>query len=152
MSRIQQFQSSFSHGEIDPLLRGRVDIEQYYSSVSKAKNVLFEPQGGFSRRPGLRFIADYTTSIDQTDAIKLVPFEYSTGQTYMLVLTIQSASNDTLRIFVYKDGVLQTNINSSGNNYVDYDFTTGKVSGTTLNLRQLNYTQSTDTLLSLIHI
>ena len=76
MSRIQQFQSSFSHGEIDPLLRGRVDIEQYYSSVSKAKNVLFEPQGGFSRRPGLRFIADYTTSIDQTDAIKLVPFEY----------------------------------------------------------------------------
>ena len=147
MSRIQQFQSSFSHGEIDPLLRGRVDIEQYYSSVSKAKNVLFEPQGGFSRRPGLRFIADYTTSIDQTDAIKLVPFEYSTGQTYMLVLTIQSASNDTLRIFVYKDGVLQTNINSSGNNYVDYDFTTGKVSGTTLNLRQLNYTQSTDTLI-----
>ena len=59
MSRLQQYQASFSHGEIDPLLRGRVDIEQYYSSVAQAKNVIFEPQGGFSRRPGLKYVNDF---------------------------------------------------------------------------------------------
>ena len=90
MSRLQQYQSSFSHGEIDPLLRGRVDIEQYYSSVAEAKNVIFEPQGGFSRRPGLKFVADYTSDVGTTDEIKLVPFEYSTGQTYLLVLSISN--------------------------------------------------------------
>ena len=85
MSRVRQYQSNFTIGEIDPLLRGRVDIEQYYSSVEKAKNVIFEPQGGFSRRPGLKFVADYTSSVSVTDAIRLIPFEYSTGQTYLLV-------------------------------------------------------------------
>ena len=33
MSRIRQYQSNFTIGEIDPLLRGRVDIEQYYSCL-----------------------------------------------------------------------------------------------------------------------
>ena len=47
MSRVQQYQSSFSIGEIDPLLKGRIDLQQYYTSVENAKNVLFEPQGGF---------------------------------------------------------------------------------------------------------
>ena len=70
MSRIRQYQSNFTIGEIDPLLRGRVDIEQYYSSVEKGKNVIFEPQGGFSRRPGLRYVGDYTSSIGVTGAIR----------------------------------------------------------------------------------
>ena len=48
MSRVVRYQSSFAVGEIDPLLRGRIDIQQYYAGVSQAKNVIFEPQGGFS--------------------------------------------------------------------------------------------------------
>ena len=84
-------------------MRGRVDIEQYYSSVAEAKNVIFEPQGGFSRRPGLKYVADYTSDVGTTDEIKLVPFEYSTGQTYLLVLSIsntlsQSTTNMRLRL------------------------------------------------------
>jgi len=142
MSRVRQFQSNFTMGEMDPLLRGRVDIEQYYSAVSKAQNVLFEPQGGFSRRPGLKFIADYTSSVSVTDAIRLIPFIYSTGQTYLIVVTMTSSSN--LRFYFYKDQVLQTNINSSGNNYVDYSYV-NKSQLTTL--RELNYTQSADTLI-----
>tara|TARA_R100000353_G_scaffold66955_2_gene52082 strand:- start:11310 stop:13424 length:2115 start_codon:yes stop_codon:yes gene_type:complete len=150
MSRLQQYQSSFSHGEIDPLLRGRVDIEQYYSSVAEAKNVIFEPQGGFSRRPGLKYVADYTSDVGTTDEIKLVPFEYSTGQTYLLVLSISntiSQSSTTLRLHVYKDGVLQTNLNGGGANHVDFTltFATGLHSGFTL--RQLNFTQNKDTVI-----
>ena len=150
MSRLQQYQSSFSHGEIDPLLRGRVDIEQYYSSVAEAKNVIFEPQGGFSRRPGLKFVADYTSDVGTTDEIKLVPFEYSTGQTYLLVLSISntlSQSSTNLRLRVYKDGVLQTGINGGGNSYLDFtlSFATALHSGFTL--RQLNFTQNKDTVI-----
>ncbi len=143
MSRVRQYQSNFTIGEIDPLLRGRVDIEQYYSSVEKAKNVIFEPQGGFSRRPGLKYVADYTSSVAVTDAIRLIPFEYSTGQTYLLVLTIQDTQ--TIRFFVYKDGVQMTNLNSSGNNYVDFTCTSGF--GTASNLRGLSYTQNADTMI-----
>ncbi len=150
MSRLQQYQSSFSHGEIDPLLRGRVDIEQYYSSVAEAKNVIFEPQGGFSRRPGLKYVADYTSDVGTTDEIKLVPFEYSTGQTYLLVLSISntlSQSSTNLRLRVYKDGVLQTGINGGGNSYLDFtlSFATALHSGFTL--RQLNFTQNKDTVI-----
>ena len=67
MSRVQQYQASFSIGEIDPLLYGRLDLQQYYTSVSSAKNVIFEPQGGFSRRPGLKFLLDLTTLYDCND-------------------------------------------------------------------------------------
>jgi len=142
MSRIRQYQSNFTIGEIDPLLRGRVDIEQYYSSVEKAKNVIFEPQGGFSRRPGLRYVADYTSSISSENNVRLIPFEYSTGQTYLLLLALTSSTN--IRLFVYKDGTLQTGINGGGNNYLDFTITL--LSGTSLNLKELNYTQNTDTV------
>ena len=140
MSRVRQYQSNFAIGEVDPLLRGRVDIEQYYSSVEKAKNVIFEPQGGFSRRPGLKYVGDYTSSVSVTDAVRLIPFEYSTGQTYLLLFTLTSATN--LRMFVYKDGTLQTNLNSSGNNYVDHTLSTSFT-----DLRSINYTQSADTMI-----
>ena len=143
MSRLQQYQASFSHGEIDPLLRGRVDIEQYYSSVAEAKNVIFEPQGGFSRRPGLKYVNDFTSYVGVTDQIKLVPFEYSTGQTYLLVLALTSSTN--LRLSVYKDGTLQTGINGGGNSYLDFTITL--LSGTTLDLKLLNYTQNKDTII-----
>ena len=150
MSRLQQYQASFSHGEIDPLLRGRVDIEQYYSSVAEAKNVIFEPQGGFSRRPGLKFVDDYTSDVGTTDEIKLVPFEYSTGQTYLLVLSITntlSQSSTNLRLRVYKDGVLQTNLNGSGNNFVDQTLSFATALHTGFTLRQLNFTQNKDTII-----
>ena len=60
MARLQQYQSNFSLGAIDPLLRGRIDLQQYYSALETAKNVLIEPQGGFSRRAGLKFVTDLT--------------------------------------------------------------------------------------------
>ena len=39
MGRTINIQTNFSVGELDPLLRGRVDLQQYYNCVSSAKNV-----------------------------------------------------------------------------------------------------------------
>ena len=75
MSRITQYQSSFTVGEIDPLLFGRVDLQQYGSALEKAQNVVVLPQGGFERRPGLRFMLDITShlggSFTTLDGIRL---------------------------------------------------------------------------------
>lgn len=94
MSRVQQYQSSFSNGEIDPLLQGRIDLQQYYTSVATAKNVLFEPQGGFSRRPGLKFLLDITSD-GANNSHYLIPFEFSSETSFMLVA---SAFNTTSTI------------------------------------------------------
>lgn len=49
-------QQNFSKGEINPKLLARTDIDMYYSSCSKMRNVSIMPYGGFSRRKGTKFI------------------------------------------------------------------------------------------------
>ena len=39
MSRIQQYQASFTIGELDPLLQGRIDLQQYYISEKTVKPI-----------------------------------------------------------------------------------------------------------------
>ena len=43
MSRIIQYQSSFTMGEFDPLVKGRVDIAQYAAGLEKATNIVCIP-------------------------------------------------------------------------------------------------------------
>jgi hypothetical protein len=45
-------------GELSPLLKGRIDINQYYQAVETADNVVIVPQGGMRRRPGTEFIGE----------------------------------------------------------------------------------------------
>ncbi len=45
MSRVVLIQTNFVVGEIDPLLRGRIDLNQYYNGLQKATNVVIQPQG-----------------------------------------------------------------------------------------------------------
>lgn len=57
MPRVRTIQQRFTQGEIDPRMRARVDVDQYYGALESALNVFPIPQGGFTRRPGLEFIA-----------------------------------------------------------------------------------------------
>jgi len=145
VSRITQYQSSFTVGEIDPLLFGRVDLQQYPSALEKAQNVVILPQGGFERRPGLRFMMDISShlggSFTTLDGIRLIPFEFSTTQSYMLVFVKNSTSNT--RMFVFANAQQITNINSSGNDYLECAL--GDI-----DLDRLYFTQSADTLI-LVH-
>lgn len=53
MARMFAIRSNFTRGELDPLLVARRDLEAFRNGLSKARNVLIQPQGGFKRRPGL---------------------------------------------------------------------------------------------------
>tara|TARA_Y100001956_G_scaffold10632_1_gene9417 strand:- start:130 stop:2163 length:2034 start_codon:yes stop_codon:yes gene_type:complete len=141
MSRVTLYQSNFTQGEVDPLMHGRVDIEQYYSALDRAKNVMIMPQGGFERRPGSKFMFDLTSHLGSYTAlagIRLIPFEFSIDQSFMLLFVKQSSSD--VRMFVFANQVQITNINGSGNDYLSINM--GDI-----DLSKLNYTQSADTLI-----
>jgi hypothetical protein len=144
MSRLQQYQSNFSLGAIDPLLRGRIDLQQYYSALETAKNVLIEPQGGFSRRAGLKFVTDLTSD-NASNGVMLIPFEFSTTQNFLIVATAYNTAN-TIRFRFYANQTLITNINSSGNSYLDYSIGT-LYSVSAFEIKKLYFTQNTDTLI-----
>ena len=144
MGRLKQYQAGFTVGELDPLLRGRIDLQQYYSSVALADNVLFEPQGGFSRRPGLRFVTDLTADNPQ-NGVLLIPFEFSTTQNFMIVASAFNASS-TIRLRFYANQTLLTNINGSGNSYLDRAVGT-LYDSSAIDMDKTYFTQSADTLI-----
>jgi len=134
MPRFVDIQTNFSTGELDPLLRSRIDLAQYNNALAKATNVLVQPQGGIRRRPGLKHIIELpnTSTESAGNGVRLVPFEFSVDDSYMLCFTHN-------RMHVIKDGVQITNINGSGNNYLTTTVTSAM-------LGQLNWTQSADTM------
>tara|TARA_R110000868_G_scaffold18843_6_gene82142 strand:- start:387 stop:2366 length:1980 start_codon:yes stop_codon:yes gene_type:complete len=130
MPRFVNIQTNFSTGELDPLLRSRIDLAQYSNALAKATNVLVQPQGGIRRRPGLKHIAELPSSA--ADGVRLVPFEFSVDDSYMLCFVDQ-------RMYVFKDGVQITAINGGANAYLTTTITSAMLS-------QLNWTQSADTM------
>ena len=85
MSRAITIQTNFTTGEIDPLLLSRIDINQYTNALDKARNVTIQPQGGVERRQGLQFIKQIDSGGSPENGTRLIPFEFSTTQSYMLL-------------------------------------------------------------------
>lgn len=134
MARFVSIQTNFTTGELDPLLRSRVDLKARQNALETARNVICQPQGGVKRRPGTKFINEIGGSPE--NGVRLVHFEFSVDDSYMLCFTNN-------RMYVYKDKALITNINASGNDYLD---TTG-YGLTSDHLDHLCWTQSADTLI-----
>ena len=129
-------QTNFTSGELDPLLRARVDLTTTYSNaLEKATNVVCQPQGGITRRAGTRYITSLpnTGTESAANGSRLVSFEFSTTDSYMLCFVHN-------RMYIFKDGALVTNINASGNNYL-----TTTIPSSALN--EMSWTQSADTLI-----
>ncbi len=127
MAKIDFLQSNFTAGELSPRLRGRVDFERFFDGAERLENFIVLPQGGAIRRPGTRFVAEVKDSLNYT---RLIPFEFSTTQTYMI-----EAGNLYFR-FYRDDGQIQV----SG--------TPVEVSTpySSTELKSLNWTQSADVL------
>jgi hypothetical protein len=138
MARFVSIQTNFSTGELDPLLRARVDLTAYQNALEKATNVVCQPQGGIRRRPGTRYITSLPNSSSESAAngVRLIEFEFSTSDSYMLCFTHN-------RMYVFKNKTLITAINGGANNYLD----TSGVSLTGARLANIVWTQSADTLI-----
>ena len=132
MSRIIQIQNDFTSGELDPKLRARTDIAQYKSGLTTARNVSIQPQGGAKRRDGTKFIAALDSGAGT--AVRMVSFEFSVSDSYMLVFTPG-------RMYVFKNGAQVTNINGSGNDFLSVASLTSAI------LPQMNWVQSADTVI-----
>ena len=136
MARFVSIQTNFTSGELDPLLRARVDLKgTYNNALEKATNVVCQPQGGITRRGGTKYIMALPNSGTESagNGSRLVPFEFSTSDSYMLCFTHN-------RMYIFKNGALVTNINASGLNYL-----TTTISSARLN--EMTWTQSADTLI-----
>lgn len=138
MARFVSIQTNFSTGELDPLLRARVDLQAYNNALEEATNIVCQPQGGVRRRPGSRYITALPNSGTESAAngVRLVEFEFSTSDSYMLCFTHN-------RMYIFKNKTLITNINGSGNAYLD----TSSVGLTGARLANIVWTQSADTLI-----
>jgi hypothetical protein len=136
MARFIDFQTNFSTGELDPLLRARVDIPQYANALAKATNVVIQPQGGMRRRAGTRHILELPNSSTPSagNGVRLIPFEFSVDDSYMLCFVAG-------RMYIVKNGSTIANINGSGNNYLTVSSITGPM------LSSICWTQSADTLI-----
>ncbi len=91
-------QPSFTSGELSPALEGRIDLEKYRTGVSVAENFVVRKFGGLSYRTGFKLIgpiantwvtASGPTYLSVSSTVipnaLLVPFQFSTNDTYMLV-------------------------------------------------------------------
>tara|TARA_R100001463_G_scaffold3281_6_gene13514 strand:+ start:231 stop:2237 length:2007 start_codon:yes stop_codon:yes gene_type:complete len=85
--------TSFVSGELGAKLDGRTDFAKYSTGAKTLENFLIHPQGSATRRVGTQFIAEVK---DSTKKTRLIPFEFSTVQTYVLEF-----GNQYMR--VYKD-------------------------------------------------
>ena len=73
--------NSFVSGEFSAKLDGRQDFAKYQTSCKTLENFVVAPQGAAVRRVGTKFIEEVKTSANKT---RLIPFEFSTTQTYVL--------------------------------------------------------------------
>lgn len=122
MGTIKQVQTNFSSGEIDPMLRMRVDTGAYQNGAFRLRNVSLLNAGGVARRAGTYYRA---TLVGQC---RLLAFDFSFDERYLLAL-----SNNRLDVYDL-DGALVTSITSG-------------VPWTTAQLKEITYTQVADVMI-----
>lgn len=81
MGRASTIQHAFNAGELSSLLLGRQDITKYASGMFVCLNGMPLVQGAWTRRPGTAFLhqCKYNDKL-----ARMIPFQYSVTQTYML--------------------------------------------------------------------
>jgi len=104
MARTTLALTSFVSGELGSKLDGRTDFDKYRTGCKTLENFLVHPQGAATRRVGTQFISEVKTSANKT---RLIPFEFSTTQTYILEF-----GNQYIRFYKDKGQIL-----SSGSPY-----------------------------------
>ena len=99
MARVAAQLTNFTAGELSPRLDGRNDLSKYAAGCSNLENLVIYPHGAAARRPGTTHVAQVTDSSKKT---RLIPFEFSTTQTYILEF-----SNLKIRFFKDNGAILE---------------------------------------------
>ena len=81
MARVAAQLTNFTAGELSPRLDGRNDLAKYSAGCATVENMVIYPHGAAARRPGTQYVASVKTPAAKT---RLIPFEFSTEQTYIL--------------------------------------------------------------------
>ena len=131
---------------------GRADSQLYKSGLETCENMLLLPQGGMQKRRGFKYISadpDATTTPDGSTSLttagfhpssRLIPFKYSDGQEYVIVLEPTDSTQAQMHIF-YQDTRVAHLTNGSG----------GQVFPITLAaIADVRFTQSFDVMI-LVH-
>lgn len=74
-------QPSFAAGELAPSLWSRVDLAKYHVGAALLRNFFIDYRGGAANRPGTAFVNQCK---DSTNPVRLISFQFSTVQTYIL--------------------------------------------------------------------
>ena len=106
MARVAVQLTNFTGGELSPRLDGRNDLAKYASGCKTLQNMIVYPHGSAARRPGTNFVAEVKTSSLFT---RLIPFEFSTTQTYILEF-----GNNYIRYYKDDGAVLEANKTITG--------------------------------------
>lgn len=83
MPRVSPPISNFTAGEWSRLMDGQVALEQRQNACRTLENFVIMIQGGVTKRPGTRFIAEIK---DSSAAARIIPFQYSSTQAYIIEL------------------------------------------------------------------
>ena len=126
MARVSTIVTNFQSGELSPRLEGRIDLQKYQSGVQQLTNMLVFPQGGATRRPGTY----YAGSSKSNGKVRLIPFEFSDEQAYVIEL-----GANYMRF--YANGGLLVSGGSAVEVVTPYSAT---------EIFELNYTQSADVI------
>ena len=136
MAKSKFLQSSFVSGELSPLLKGRVDLDQYYQGMETAENVLIVPQGGLKRRAGTQHIDEglesfvpYLSSDISGTEIQIMPsggtaanindFNPATVATTTDSIGIFGTGSEADYVVAYYDLSSITNIGAQKVNFID---------------------------------
>ena len=72
-------QGAFTAGELTPSLTGRVDLAKYSLGCRTLKNMLVQPHGGATKRPGFLLLDSLPGEA------RIIPFVFNVSQSYALV-------------------------------------------------------------------
>lgn len=130
MSRINKFQTNFSLGEISPKMYGGFDLEQYGAATKTCLNFIPSHLRCLTRRPGTYFIRELEDSDKES---RLIPFQYSNQQSYVLEL-----NEGSVRFYKDQGIILQSRGIDNGNFSTNIDGWTDISSGGVLNTISYN--------------
>ena len=99
VTRIDIGQDNFRLGEIHEQLTSQVNSAAYNNAVLRCRNMHPTPLGALTRRNGTL----YVDSITDTNSVKIIPFDVSINQNFLLVLTAPKDNSASATLNVYKD-------------------------------------------------